>query len=165
MKNSALIEDRKRRENGKVPMFQVAYRRAQATNFLPLKYFHLGMLRFFRFFNNCEFPGGLRAGPGLFIGHPYCITINPDVVIGSHCNIHKGVTIGQENRGKRKGTPKIGNNVWIGVNATVVGNIVIGDDVMIAPNSFVNCDVPPYSIVMGNPCVIKHRDNATEAYL
>ena len=101
----------------------------------------------------------------MFIGHPYCITINPDVIIGSHCNIHKGVTIGQENRGKRKGTPKIGNNVWIGVNATVVGNIVIGDDVMITPNSFVNCDVPPHSIVMGNPCVIKHRDNATEAYL
>lgn len=80
-------------------------------------------------------------------------------------NIHKGVTIGQENRGRRKGTPVIGNNVWIGVNATVVGKIKIGDDVMIAPNSLVNCDVPSHSLVIGNPCIIKHRDNATEGYL
>ena len=37
-----------------------------------------------------------------------------------NCNIHKGVTIGQENRGKRKGTPVIGDEVWIGINATIV---------------------------------------------
>ena len=61
------------------------------------------MLKLFRSKNNCEFPAGLKVGPGLFLGHPYCITINPEAVIGSHCNIHKGVTIGQENRGIRKG--------------------------------------------------------------
>lgn len=165
MKNNALIEDKKRRVNGKLPFFQVAFRRAQATSFPPFKIFHLVMLKLFRSKNNCEFPAGLKVGPGLFLGHPYCITINPEAVIGSHCNIHKGVTIGQENRGIRKGVPTIGNNVWIGVNATVVGKVTIGDDVMIAPNSFVNCDVPSHSIVFGNPCVIKHRDNATEGYL
>ena len=74
--------------------------------------------------------------------------------IGEWCNIHKGVTIGQQNRGDLKGVPKIGNKVWIGVNATIVGKIEIGDDVLIAPNSFVNCDVPSHSIVIGNPCQI-----------
>ena len=44
-------------------------------------------------------------------------------------------------------------------------NIKIGDDVLIAPNSYVNCDIPSHSIVFGNPCVIKHRDNATEDYV
>ena len=104
-------------------------------------------------------------GPGLYLGHTYNITINPNAVIGKNCNIHKGVTIGQENRGKRKGVPTIGNSVWIGVNAIVVGNITIGDDVLIAPNSYVNCNVPSHSIVIGNPCKIIARDNATEKYV
>ena len=99
------------------------------------------------------------------IGHPYGITINSDVVIGRNCNIHKGVTIGQENRGSRKGTPIIGNCVWIGANTTIVGKIVIGDDVLIAPNTFVNCDIPSHSVVFGNPCIIKHKENATEGYI
>ena len=102
---------------------------------------------------------------GMYLGHCQCITINPGTKIGYNVNIHKGVTIGQENRGKRKGTPTIGNSVWIGVNATIVGNIRIGNDVLIAPNTYVNCDVPSHSIVFGNPCIIKHKDNATEGYV
>ena len=63
------------------------------------------------------------------------------------------------------GTPVIGDKVWIGVNATIVGAIKIGNDVLIARNTYVNCDVPDHSIVFGNPCIIKHRDNATECYI
>lgn len=84
--------------------------------------------------------------------------------IPSSTKIGKGVVIGQENRGKRKGVPTIGSRVWIGVNA-VVGNITVGDDVMIAPNSFVNRDIPSHSIVVGNPCVIHPRAWATEGYI
>lgn len=101
----------------------------------------------------------------MFIGHPYGITINPEARVGEHCNLAKGVTIGQENRGDRKGVPTIGNCVWIGVNATVVGSISVGDDVLIAPNSYVNCDIPSHSIVIGNPCRIIAKDHATEAYI
>lgn len=104
-------------------------------------------------------------GPGLYIGHPYCITIGGSAVIGSNCNIHKGVTIGRENRGEREGIPTIGNDVWIGINAVIVGKIVIGDDVLIAPNSFVNSDIPSHSIVFGNPCIVQHKDKATEGYI
>lgn len=106
-----------------------------------------------------------KIGKGLYIGHPLGITVNPKAVIGENVNLHKGVSIGQENRGKRKGAPTIGNRVWIGINATVVGNITVGDDVLIAPNSYVNCDVPSHSVVFGNPCIIKPRENATEHYI
>ena len=51
----------------------------------------------------------------------------------------------------RKGTPVIGDEVWIGINSTIVGNVKIGNDVLISPNSFVNCDIPDHSIVFGNP--------------
>lgn len=67
--------------------------------------------------------------------------------------------------GGREGAPVIGNEVWIGINAAIVGKVTIGDDVLIAPNSYVNCDVPSHSIVFGNPCIIRHRENATEGYI
>ena len=119
----------------------------------------------YRTTHGIEIPDELNVGGGFYIGHPYGITINPEVVLGENINIHKGVTIGQENRGSRKGAPVIGNCVWIGVNASIVGAISIGDDVLIAPNSYVNCDVPDHSIVFGNPCIIKHKENATEGYI
>lgn len=112
-----------------------------------------------------EIYGRCEIGPGLYLGHVSGITINSSTIIGKNCNIHKGVTIGAENRGPRKGAPVIGNEVWIGVNATVVGKIHIGDDVLIAPNSYVNCDVPSHSIVYGNPCIIKPSECATESYV
>ena len=55
--------------------------------------------------------------------------------------------------------------MWIGINAAIVGGIIIGDDVLIAPNSYANCDIPSHSIVYGNPCIIKSRENATEGYV
>ncbi|MCB4868474.1 serine acetyltransferase [Bifidobacterium pseudocatenulatum] len=123
------------------------------------------LFKLFKEINHVEINLGTQIGGGLYIGHPFCITINPDAKIGSNVNLHRGVVIGQENRGKRKGAPIIGDEVWIGINATVVGKIVIGDDVLIAPNSYVNCNVPSHSIVIGNPCRIIHKDNATENYI
>ena len=61
--------------------------------------------------------------------------------------------------------PTIGNRVYIGINSTVIGNITIGEDVMIAPNTFVNQDIPPHSIVVGNPAVIHHKEYATDGYI
>ena len=104
-------------------------------------------------------------GKGFYIGHEGRIIINPNVVIGDNCNIATGVTIGQENRGKRQGVPKIGNCVWIGTNAVIVGNINIGNDVLIAPLSYVNFDVPDHSIVIGNPGKIISREDATFNYI
>jgi serine O-acetyltransferase len=75
------------------------------------------------------------------------------------------VNIGQANRGRKAGCPKIGNKVFIGTGAVVVGKIIIGDNVMIAPNALVNFDVPDNSIVIGNPAVVKQQTNATEDYV
>ncbi len=112
-----------------------------------------------------QIPSNTLIGKGFYIGHCGRIIINGQVKIGNNCNIATGVTIGQENRGKRKGYPAIGNKVWIGTNAVIVGNITIGDDVLIAPLAYVNFDVPSHSIVIGNPGKIIHRDNATADYI
>lgn len=106
-----------------------------------------------------------QIGGGVYLGHAHNINVNPDAIIDRNCNINKGATIGKENRGKRKGAPILGDCVWIGVNATVVGKVTIGNDVLIAPNSYVNFDVPDHSIVIGNPGRIIHKEDATLGYI
>lgn len=145
--------------------FLWALRKYEDSNNKVSKIFCKITMKVFKVLHCIEISAGTKIGEGLYIGHPYCITINHKAVLGKNINIHKGVTIGQENRGTRKGVPHIGDFVWIGVNSTIVGNIKIGNDVLIAPNSYVNCDVPDHSVVFGNPCIIKHRDNATEGYI
>lgn len=144
--------------------FALYYRlRASENRFLSTvgKY---GMYRLSRKYG-LEFSPGSTIGDGIYIGHPSNITVGSDVIIGQCVNLHKGCTIGVENRGPRQGGAIIGNCVWIGINATIVGKVKIGDDVMIAPNAYVNFDVPSHSIVIGNPGIIHHKDNATEGYI
>ena len=148
-----------------MPKYQIYYRKTQlATNFIS-KLMYKILFVYYKKKYHVEFSEKVRIGEGLYIGHPYNITINENAIIGKNCNIHKGVTIGQENRGKRKGAPTIGDEVWIGINCTVVGNIKIGNDVLIAPNSFVNCNIPDHSIVLGNPCRIIPSKHATADYI
>lgn len=104
-------------------------------------------------------------GKGLYLCHAHNINVNPNAKLGNNINLNKGCTIGQENRGKRKGAPVIGNEVWIGSNAMVCGAVTIGSNVLIAPNSFVNFDVPDNSIVIGNPGLIKSSLYATDGYI
>lgn len=112
-----------------------------------------------------QIPHDVKIGEGFYIGHCGRIIINSDAVLGKNINIATGVTIGQENRGARKGCPTIKDNVWIGTNAVIIGNITIGQDVLIAPLSYVNFDVPDHSIVVGNPGKIIPRENATGGYI
>lgn len=105
-----------------------------------------------------------KIGPGLVMVHPYNITISPYASIGKNVNIMKGATIGLAG-GKRPGAPTVGDCVYIGINSTLLGGITVGDDVLIAPNTFVNQDIPSHSIVIGNPCRIIHRENATKEYI
>ncbi len=166
MNKNLLEQDYQRYVNHKdMPKFQLYCRKVRMANNALSKLWWRLCFRVAKEWNHIDMSYSTEIGGGLYIGHPYCITISHTAKIGMNVNIHKGVTIGRENRGARMGVPIIGNNVWIGINATIVGKIEIGDDVLIAPNSFVNCDVPSHSIVIGNPCVIKPMENATAGYV
>lgn len=72
-------------------------------------------------------PYNTRIGSGLYIGHFGGIVVNSEAVIGKNCNIHHGVTIGQANRGDKKGYPVIGDRVFIGPGAVVIiGKVKVG---------------------------------------
>lgn len=102
-----------------------------------------------------------EIGKGIYLGHSYNITIGDGVIIGDNVNLHKGCTLGHIRTGTRSGSPRLGNCVFVGINAVIVGGVTIGDDVLIAPNAFVNFDVPSHSVVIGNPGIIYHKENAT----
>ena len=141
------------------------FRKTQSCNFKPLKLFYTVKLKLLSHKTHIQIPARTKIGEGFYIGHSGRVIIHPDAEIGKNVNVGTGVTIGYENRGERKGAPKISSNCWIGTNSVVVGNITVGEDVMIAPLTFVNFDVPPHSIVVGNPAKIIHRENATEDYI
>jgi serine O-acetyltransferase len=82
------------------------------------------------------------------------LSIHPDAVIGDRVGVMHNVTIGT-NMGN--GAPIIGDDVFIGVNSTVLGRIRIGDRVRIAANTAVTTNVPADSVVVGSPAKIYPR--------
>jgi len=90
-------------------------------------------------------------GSGFYIGHFGEIVIHPMSEIGKNCNISQGVTIGKANRGKNKGYPVLGDNVYLGPGAKIVGAVKIGNDVAIGANCVVTKDIPDHSVVVGIP--------------
>nr|WP_314466490.1 serine acetyltransferase [uncultured Novosphingobium sp.] len=82
------------------------------------------------------------------------LSIHPESVIGDRLGVMHNVTIGSN---MREGAPVIGDDVFIGVNSTVLGAIRVGDRVRIAANTAVTTDVPPDSIVVGSPARIYPR--------
>lgn len=141
------------------------FRKASNCKCRPLKLYYAVKLKLMSYRTHIQIPARTKIGEGFYIGHSGRVIIHPEAELGKNINIATGVTIGYENRGKRKGAPKFDGNCWIGTNAVVVGNVRIGEDVMIAPLAYVNFDVPSHSIVLGNPARIIEKNNATEDYL
>jgi len=90
-----------------------------------------------------------RITKGLKLFHSFGIVINSDAIIGQKVTIRQNTTIGQAR--ESSGVPIIGNNVNIGSNCTVIGEISIGDNCTIGAGSVVTKSFPPNSVIIGNP--------------
>ncbi|HPC94050.1 MAG TPA: hypothetical protein PLU87_03845 [Sedimentisphaerales bacterium] len=99
-------------------------------------------------------PHTTDIGPGLFIGHWGGIVVNDRVIIGRDCNLSHGVTIGRRNRGRFKGCPRIGDRVYVGPGAAIIGSVCVGSDVAIGANAVVVDHVPDNAVVVGNPAYV-----------
>lgn len=141
------------------------FRKVEKCKFVPLKLYYTVKLKFMSYKTHIQIPARTKIDEGFYIGHTGRVIIHPDAKLGKNMNVGTGVTIGYENRGERKGAPTFDGECWIGTNSVIVGNIRIGEDVMIAPLTFVNFDVPAHSIVIGNPAKIIHKENATKDYI
>jgi serine O-acetyltransferase len=152
----------------RIPGFKYMFffrKAARYKKYSPLWFVVKFFLRRYGYKYGFQIQPGTLIGEGFYIGHYGTIVINPRAKIGRDCNVAHNVTIGQTNRGKLKGYPTIGDKVWIGTGSVIVGNINIGSNVLIAPNSFVNVDVPSGSIVIGNPCKIISKEDPCRGYI
>lgn len=123
------------------------------------RYFYLRHYFFFsRYFcerakrrTGIEIHPGAVIGKRLFIDHGFGIVIGETAIIGDDVTIFHGVTLGGTGKEKKKRHPTIGNRVFIGAGAKILGNITIGDDVKIGANAVVLKSVPNHSTVIEIP--------------
>ncbi|MBP2856850.1 serine acetyltransferase [Dickeya oryzae] len=98
-----------------------------------------------------EIPHRTQIGFGLKIYHPHCIVLNADVVIGDNCTLRQGVTIGSVvNRdGQVTESPVLGNQVELGANAILLGDITVGDNVKVGAGTVVTKSLAENKVVVG----------------
>jgi serine O-acetyltransferase len=106
-----------------------------------------------------ELPCEAVIGRHFVIEHCGCIVVSGDAVFGDHCVIRHGVTVGLRRTGQR-GSPVIGDRCDIGAGAKLLGDIRIGNDVVIGANAVVLADVPDGCLAVGVPALIKRRRGA-----
>jgi len=146
--------------------FLFFFRKVQKTSKIsPAGFFYHLLFRRYGIKYGIQIPKTVVIGKGFLMLHEGGIVINAQSIIGDNVTLLHGVTLGNTKRGKLQGTPTIGNNVYIGPGAVIVGKVRVGDHSLIAPNSYVNCDVPDHSIAIGNPCQIISKQNASDGYI
>jgi len=140
-------------------------------NFFSLGFFAVSVYRFFSFLNQhripnllirfpiekvveivsgISIPANCNIGPGLRIHHFGGIIFHDSIKIGKNATIYHGVTVGVKKDDETQG-PVIGDNVYIGAGAKVLGAIKIGNNVTIGANAVVLTDVPDNSLAVGIP--------------
>ena len=99
-------------------------------------------------------PASVAADEGLYIGHFGSVIINGRSVIGRNCKISHEVTVGTKGAGRGLDVPIIGDDVYIGAGAKVLGGIRINNGAIIEANAVVVKNVPEGAIVAGVPAKI-----------
>lgn len=98
--------------------------------------------RYNLFLTGVEIAPGAEIGPGLRIAHGVGIVIGGYAKIGRNALILHQVTIGSPSPDRVERMPVIGDNVFIGAGAKVIGPITVGDDVFVGVNAIVAQDIP-----------------------
>jgi len=109
------------------------------------------MLRFSENKYGTSISHGTQIGSGFYMSQAGGIVIDPHTVIGMNCNISQQVILGKADGGAGNTAPVIGDRVYIGPGAKVIGDVRIGNQVVISADCVVTEDIPDKSIVFGAP--------------
>jgi serine O-acetyltransferase len=104
-------------------------------------------------FNNCIIGRGAEFGPRFVLIHATGVVINGEVRGGADVRVEHQVTIGAE--GRR--APVLGDAVFIGAGAKIIGSVRVGNDARIGANAVVVHDVPAHCTVVGVPARVVRR--------
>ncbi|KYC39315.1 transferase [Scytonema hofmannii PCC 7110] len=143
------------------------FRIAQKLDYLPtplswISKFYAGIYLFIvDWILGVELPWDTQVGKKIKLHHARGLVINRETIIGNNCILRHSTTIGNKKLldGSISGSPKIGNNVDIGANVVILGEITIGDNAVIGAGSVVVKDVPKNAVVAGNPAKIIRMQN------
>ena len=103
-----------------------------------------------------------KIGGGLRLPHLNGIFIHGKASLGENCTILQQVTIGaNEHRNNYDAAPQIGNRVYIGAGAKIIGDITIGDDVRNGANAVVTKNIPASQTVVGYNKIIETKIERT----
>ena len=112
-----------------------------------------------RGFTGIEIHPGATIGPCLFIDHGMGTVIGETAIIGDDCLLYHGVTLGASGKEHGKRHPTLLNDVMVGCNASVLGNIVIGNHVKIGANSVVTKSIEDNMTAFGCVANLKKQIN------
>ena len=102
----------------------------------------------------CDIHPAAKIGKRFFVDHATGVVIGETAIIGDDVMIYQGVTLGGVSTSKGKRHPTVGNHFFVGCNASVLGDITIGNNVRIGAGSVVLKDVPDDCTVVGIPGVV-----------
>ena len=112
-----------------------------------------------RILTGMEIHPGARIGRGFFCDHGMGVVIGETAEIGENCVLFHGVTLGGTGKHTGKRHPTLGDDVFIGTHATILGPVTIGDGAKVGAESvIINRDVPAGCTVVGAPAVIVKKD-------
>jgi serine O-acetyltransferase len=112
-----------------------------------------------RFWTGVEIHPGALIGKGFFLDHGAGVVIGETATIGDYCVMFHNVTLGGTGKYRGRRHPSVGDHVFIGTNAILLGPIRVGDHAKVGANAFViNRDVPPHCTAVGTPARIVKRD-------
>jgi len=111
-----------------------------------------------RFFTGIEIHPGATIGRRFFIDHGAAVVIGETTIIGDDVTLFQGVTLGGTGKQVGKRHPNLGDRVTVGVGASVLGDILIGDSSKVGAGAVVIHAVPPNCTVVGIPGRIVVRD-------
>ena len=111
------------------------------------------LFRFSEVLMGVAIPASCKIGPGLFISHSGCVRIHHDCGIGEKFGIGPGNIIGHKEL-RSPGIPSIGSNVLIGLAAKLLGNVPVGNHVVIGANATIVRDLSDDALAGGVPAVV-----------
>ena len=119
---------------------------------------------FIRLIAGAWIPASVQIGRDIVFGYGGLgIVIHDRAVLGDNCHIDQGVTIGGTS--KKYEVPYLGNNVYVGAGAKILGPVTIGNDVVIGANAVVVKDIPDHSLVVGIPGKVIKTNIRKEDYV
>lgn len=140
------------------------YKNTMGHNYIKKILYYICLFRFHRARVKLGFSIPLNVfGPGLSIAHRGTIVVNGNAKIGKNCRIQESTTIGATNG--ESSAPTLGNNIFIGSGARIIGNIKIADDIAIGANAVVNKDFDTPGITIAGVPAKKISNNNSHSNL